>query len=243
MVDYVPVLDRAVAALNPNTKEARRALYDRARRALVDGLRASDPTLSDTDLRTQSAALEAAIRRVEERGAAQWRAAPAPRAAPQPHRAPNLRRRLQPAPRYQPEPPPSRSRRATRSAAAQGRPQAVVALIAAAAAALALLVAGVGAYTFWPCNPASTPPAQRGIAAKRVEPEAAGAARLRLSAPAGLLSHHPSGRHHRGRQAAELSLRGAAEPERAALRHRRRPRMRRPRPGSIRSCARRNGRA
>jgi hypothetical protein len=37
MVDYFPVLDRAVAALNPNTKEARRALYDRARRALVDG--------------------------------------------------------------------------------------------------------------------------------------------------------------------------------------------------------------
>ena len=80
MVDYFPVLERAVAALNPNTKEARRVLYDRARRALVDGLRASDPTLSDTDLKTQSAALEAAIRRVEGealRRAAQPRAAPA----------------------------------------------------------------------------------------------------------------------------------------------------------------------
>ena len=48
MVDYFPVLDRAVAALDPNTKDARRVLYDRARRALVDGLRSSDPTLSDT---------------------------------------------------------------------------------------------------------------------------------------------------------------------------------------------------
>ena len=65
MVDYFPVLDRAVAALDPNTKDARRVLYDRARRALVDGLRSSDPTLSDTDLKTQSVALEAAIRRVE----------------------------------------------------------------------------------------------------------------------------------------------------------------------------------
>ena len=63
MVDYFPVLDRAVSALNPNTREARRVLYDRARRALIDGLRASDPTLSDTDLKTQSAALETAIRR------------------------------------------------------------------------------------------------------------------------------------------------------------------------------------
>ncbi len=65
MVDYFPVLNRAVGALNPNTPEARRGLYDRARRALIDGLRASDPTLSDTDLKTQSVALEGAIRQVE----------------------------------------------------------------------------------------------------------------------------------------------------------------------------------
>src|SRR5688572_22578694 len=65
MVDYFPVLNSAVAALNPNTPEARRGLYDRARRALVDGLRSSDPVLSDTDLKTQSAALEGAIRKVE----------------------------------------------------------------------------------------------------------------------------------------------------------------------------------
>ena len=65
MVDYFPVLNRAVGALDPNTPETRRGVYDRARRALIDGLRSSDPTLSDTDLRTQSAALEGAIRQVE----------------------------------------------------------------------------------------------------------------------------------------------------------------------------------
>ena len=65
MVDYFPVLNRAVGALDPNTPETRRGVYDRARRALIDGLRSSDPALSDTDLRTQSAALEGAIRQVE----------------------------------------------------------------------------------------------------------------------------------------------------------------------------------
>ena len=39
-------LARAVALLDPNTPEQRQALYDRARRALVDRLRGSDPTLS-----------------------------------------------------------------------------------------------------------------------------------------------------------------------------------------------------
>ena len=65
MIDYAPFLIRAVAALRPNTSEQRQALYDRARRTLVDRLRASNTTLSDTDLGAESLALEAAIRRVE----------------------------------------------------------------------------------------------------------------------------------------------------------------------------------
>ena len=65
MVDYVPFLARAVATLNPNTSEQRYALYDRVRKALVERLRARDPALSYTDLRAESAALEAAIHQVE----------------------------------------------------------------------------------------------------------------------------------------------------------------------------------
>jgi hypothetical protein len=65
MVDYTPFLFRAIATLNPNTSESRDVLYHRARRALIDKLRASDPTLSSTDLRAESAALEAAILLVE----------------------------------------------------------------------------------------------------------------------------------------------------------------------------------
>ena len=65
MVDYVPLISRAVATLDPNTREARQALYQRARQTLVDKLRSVDPTLSHTDLNAERAALESAIQQVE----------------------------------------------------------------------------------------------------------------------------------------------------------------------------------
>jgi L,D-transpeptidase catalytic domain len=65
MVDYFPLIARAVAALDPNTREQRHVLYDRARKTLVDKLRVSDPTLAQTDLGAERAALEAVIQRIE----------------------------------------------------------------------------------------------------------------------------------------------------------------------------------
>src|SRR6188768_3293505 len=65
MVDYVQLISRAVATLNPNTREARQALYQRARQTLVDKLRSIDPTLSHTDLNAERTALESAIQQVE----------------------------------------------------------------------------------------------------------------------------------------------------------------------------------
>src|SRR5215831_8840790 len=81
MVDYFSILTRAVASLSPNSDEQRRALYDRARKTLADKLRAVDPSSSHTDLRAESAALEAAIQRIE-RGLA--RPAPPKPAPPRP---------------------------------------------------------------------------------------------------------------------------------------------------------------
>jgi hypothetical protein len=46
MVDYFPLIARAVAALDPNTRELRHVLYDRARKTLIDKLRVNDPTLA-----------------------------------------------------------------------------------------------------------------------------------------------------------------------------------------------------
>src|SRR5262245_43558865 len=79
MADYFPILSRAVASLDPNTWEQRQALYDRARKTLTDKL--SDPNLVHADLKAESAALEAAINRVEME--AQRGAEPAPPRPPQ----------------------------------------------------------------------------------------------------------------------------------------------------------------
>lgn len=57
--DYYSVLRRATSALDPNTEEARRALYDRARQAIVDA------DLSPAQAANESSALEAAIARIE----------------------------------------------------------------------------------------------------------------------------------------------------------------------------------
>src|SRR5262249_58313924 len=65
MAEYYPLMARAVGSLTPNTPEQRRALYNRARKTLVDQLRIQDHTLTQTDVKAESAALDAAIQRVE----------------------------------------------------------------------------------------------------------------------------------------------------------------------------------
>ncbi|MBH0239337.1 hypothetical protein [Methylobrevis albus] len=65
MADFYPVLKRAIGALPSNTGEARRAVYERARSALVRQLQAYDPPLSPAQITDQRLALEESIRRVE----------------------------------------------------------------------------------------------------------------------------------------------------------------------------------
>jgi hypothetical protein len=65
MADYYPVVARAVSRLPSKTDEARHAIYERARTALQEGLRAHNPPLSPAELATEQLALEAAITRVE----------------------------------------------------------------------------------------------------------------------------------------------------------------------------------
>ena len=90
MTDYHPLIARAVEGLQKSTGEARRALYERARTALVTQLRSVDPPLSETEITKERLALEDAIRKVEAEAARKVRtelretrvAAPARRSEP-----------------------------------------------------------------------------------------------------------------------------------------------------------------
>ena len=65
MADYHPLIARAVASLDKNTGENRRALYERARTALVAQLRGVVPPLDESEITRERLALEEAIRKVE----------------------------------------------------------------------------------------------------------------------------------------------------------------------------------
>ena len=74
MADYYPLISRAVSGLDKNTGENRRALYDRARAALVVQLRGVLPALDETDITRERLALEESIRKVEAEAAKRPRA-------------------------------------------------------------------------------------------------------------------------------------------------------------------------
>src|SRR5690606_26281323 len=103
MTDYRPLLSRAVAGLDPNTGEARRAVYDRARTALVNQLRGLNPPLAEADITRERLALEDAIRKVEGEAAV---AQPPARSAPRPEMPPRGEHPPRPAQPSRPAPPP-----------------------------------------------------------------------------------------------------------------------------------------
>jgi hypothetical protein len=65
MADYYPLISRAVVGLEKNSGENRRALYERARAALLAQLRGIEPALSESDITRERLALEESIRKVE----------------------------------------------------------------------------------------------------------------------------------------------------------------------------------
>ena len=73
MADYYPLIARAIAGLDKNTGEARRALYERARTALVAQLRGVNPPLEESEITRERLALEEAIRKVEAEAARRQR--------------------------------------------------------------------------------------------------------------------------------------------------------------------------
>src|SRR6202453_770065 len=77
MADYHSLLMRAVANLpNAGTSATRGAIYERARKALVEQLRSLRPPLPESDITREETALDAAIAEIEDRYGAQEPAAP-----------------------------------------------------------------------------------------------------------------------------------------------------------------------
>lgn len=130
MADYHPLIARAVAGLEKNTGENRRALYERARTALVAQLRGVQPALDESEITRERLALEEAIRKVEAESARQARdstrgplvrraepparpAAPSPRPVPAAPRSPMTTAAVMPRSRgplvtaTPPQPPPA----------------------------------------------------------------------------------------------------------------------------------------
>ena len=73
MADYYPLIARAIAGLDQCPGDSRRALYERARTALIAQLRSVDPPLSESDITRERLSLEEAIRKVESEAAARAR--------------------------------------------------------------------------------------------------------------------------------------------------------------------------
>src|SRR3954469_17661719 len=84
MADYHPLIARAVAGLEKNSGENRRALYERARLALVAQLRGVVPALEESEITRERLALEEAIRKVEAEAARHAREAARPSAPRRP---------------------------------------------------------------------------------------------------------------------------------------------------------------
>ena len=94
MADYYPLIAKAVTGLEKSTGEARRAVYERARTALVGQLRGMTPPLSESEITRERLALEEAIRKVEAEAARRMRTEPKTEAKPPSRRAGrSLRRR------------------------------------------------------------------------------------------------------------------------------------------------------
>ena len=105
MADYYPLIARAVAGLERNTGDARRALYERARTALVAQLRGVTPALSESDVTRERLALEEAIRKVEAESARQNLVEPPPQ-----QKETSRRVRAPEMPRWDPPSPPASER-------------------------------------------------------------------------------------------------------------------------------------
>ncbi|MGO3928419.1 hypothetical protein [Rhodopseudomonas pseudopalustris] len=132
MADYYPLIARAISGLDPSAPgEQRRAIYERARAALIAQLRGVQPPLTESEITRERLALEEAVRKVESEAAQRSRDAsraelknrrPAGEAA----RPGDALRASSRAPSRPGDPPPQVSRAPLPPGAAQAEPESPV---------------------------------------------------------------------------------------------------------------------
>ena len=106
MADYYPLIARAIAGLDPSAPgESRRALYERARTALIAQLRSVQPPLSESEITRERLSLEEAVRKVESEAAQRAREASRPAGAGGPPRGGDAFRRANARPQESASPP------------------------------------------------------------------------------------------------------------------------------------------
>lgn len=172
MADYYPVLTRAISSLESNTAEARRAVYERARQAIVKQLRSYDPPLTESEITKERLGLEEAVRRIEAEARAAAKSAPeappvsiSPPPAPQPAPVPVPPPPPPAAPSSLPDLPPAPTSPSPRAAGTDGFSK----VHAAAAAAASLGAATASAQASVSSTRAALEPAGR-VTAPRTEP-------------------------------------------------------------------------
>ena len=117
MADYYPLIARAVEALSEKSPDLRRAVYERARSALTEQLRALDPPISEADIARERSSPDTALDRIpryyRENPAPARPSAPTKQPAAQPYPAelaqaflPEARPPVPPVPIPPPRPPP-----------------------------------------------------------------------------------------------------------------------------------------
>src|SRR3984957_9894642 len=131
MADYHSLLMRAVANLpNSGTPATRGAIYERARKALLEQLRSLRPPLPESDITREETALDAAIAEIEDRYGREEPAPPlAPPPPPPPPQFPSVQLPSAPAAAG----PPAPSARAPSQTGAPGQPGATATPVQGAA--------------------------------------------------------------------------------------------------------------
>lgn len=129
MADYYPLLSRAVGALSDSSADARRSIYDRARKALVGQLQAIQPPIAEADIARETDALDEAVARIEAeiagKAAAETAKPPAGDKPPAPEKAPETPPKTEPPKAASPKPPAEQAKEpASEAAKAPAKPDA-----------------------------------------------------------------------------------------------------------------------